>query len=56
MLPESLQSLIDALGHLPGVGPRSAERYAYFLFKSSPDLSEKLAVALKNLHSGVSPA
>ena len=53
MLPESLQSLIDALGHLPGVGPRSAERYAYFLFKSSPDLSEKLAVALKNLHSGV---
>ncbi len=53
MLPESLQSLIDALGHLPGVGPRSAERYAYFLFKSSPDISEKLAIALQNLHSGV---
>jgi len=53
MLPESLQSLIDALGRLPGVGPRSAERYAYFLFKSSPDLSEKIASALENLHSGV---
>jgi len=32
MLPQALQDAIEALGHLPGVGARTAERYAYFLF------------------------
>ncbi|MBO7720054.1 recombination protein RecR [Candidatus Saccharibacteria bacterium] len=53
MLPEALQSAIDALGALPGVGPRTAERYAYYLFRSSPKLSSSIVDALKNLHSGV---
>ncbi len=38
---------------LPGVGPRSAERYAYYLLKSSPDKSNRLSAALSNLHAGV---
>ncbi|MBR3236282.1 recombination protein RecR [Candidatus Saccharibacteria bacterium] len=53
MLPQALNGLIDALGRLPGVGPRTAERYAYFLFKSDSKLSQNLADALSNLHSGV---
>ncbi len=53
MLPSALQDAIEALGHLPGVGARTAERYAYFLFKNSPKLSEDIALALDNLHSGV---
>ena len=36
MLPSALNDVIDALGRLPGVGPRTAERYAYFLLKSDP--------------------
>lgn len=28
MLPKALENLIDALGALPGVGARTAERYA----------------------------
>lgn len=52
MLPKSLQTAIEALGHLPGVGPRSAERYAYFLFKNDPHISTNIADALKTLHGG----
>lgn len=53
MLPNALQDAIDALGLLPGVGPRTAERYAYYLFKSSPKLCESISDSLKNLHEDV---
>lgn len=53
MLPKALDNVIEALGHLPGVGPRTAERYAYFLFRSDPKISENIADALSKLHSGV---
>ena len=53
MLPHALQSVIDALGGLPGVGPRTAERYAYYLFRNSPKQSEQLSAALSNLHASV---
>jgi len=53
MLPQALQQVIDALGSLPGVGPRSAERYAYYLFRSSPKLSENIVSSLSKLHQSV---
>jgi len=53
MLPKALTQLIDALGSLPGVGPRSAERYAYYLLKADQHVSARLADALKAVHSGV---
>lgn len=53
MLPSALNDLIDALGRLPGVGSRTAERYAYFLLKSDENISDKIAMALRNLHAGV---
>ena len=53
MLPSALNDIIDALGRLPGVGSRTAERYAYFLLKSDSNISEKIANSLQNLHSGV---
>lgn len=53
MLPRALTNAIDALGRLPGVGPRTAERYAYYLFKSNPKISENIAETLNNLHTGV---
>ena len=53
MLPKALQDAIDALGHLPGVGPRTAERYAYYLFRANPSLSQNIADALENLHQNV---
>jgi len=53
ILPPVLQDLIDAFGALPGVGPRTAERYAYYLVRHDQVASHKLAEALKSLHSGI---
>src|SRR5258707_539594 len=53
ILPPALQEVIDALGSLPGVGPRTAERYAYYLLKNSPDVAAKLGGSLQKLHDNV---
>ena len=53
LLPVALTTLIDELGQLPGVGVRTAERYAYYLLKNNPASSGKLASALTNLHDRV---
>lgn len=49
-LPKALETLIEALSQLPGVGPRSAERYAYYLLKQSPSKSQKIATSLQTIH------
>ena len=53
MLPQALTRAIDALSRLPGVGPRTAERYAYYLFKSDSQISDNIAEALEALHDDV---
>jgi recombination protein RecR len=53
LLPPVLTDLIEAFGLLPGVGPRTAERYAYYLVRHANDSPQKLAAALEALHSGV---
>lgn len=53
ILPQALLTVIDELGRLPGVGARTAERYAYFLLRSSPKTARSLADALALLHDGV---
>ena len=41
-----VQSLIDELGRLPGVGPKSAQRIAFHLLKIPADDVARLAVAI----------
>jgi recombination protein RecR len=53
MLPSALNDVIDALGRLPGVGSRTAERYAYFLLKSDQNIAQNIASSLAVLHSSV---
>lgn len=53
MLPQALQDVIDALGHLPGVGARTAERYAYYLFRANPTVASGISDSIAHLHSGV---
>lgn len=53
MLPKALNDTIEALGYLPGVGPRTAERYAYYLFRSNTKISKNIADSLNNLHQNV---
>ena len=53
LLPAALVRAIEELGKLPGVGARTAERYAYYLLKSDARTSKKLAEALSELHDKV---
>ena len=41
-----LRSLVDELGHLPGIGPKSAQRIAFHLLKVSSDDAMRLAEAI----------
>ena len=53
MLPKALTNAINALGRLPGVGPRTAERYAYYLFRANDKITENIIEALDDLHDKV---
>ena len=53
VLPSALQKAIEALGVLPGVGPRSAERYAYYLLKSDPSKALQIADTLSDLQTSI---
>ena len=46
MYEGAIQDLIDELGRLPGVGPKSAQRIAFHLLASEPVDVERLASAL----------
>ncbi|GIK10167.1 MAG: recombination protein RecR [Anaerolineaceae bacterium] len=49
LLPEPLQNLITALERLPGIGPKSASRLAFFFLRADESLSAELAEALTGL-------
>lgn len=49
LLPESLQSLINALERLPGIGPKSASRLAFYFLRAPDEVSQDLASALASL-------
>lgn len=53
ILPPALTDVIEALGKLPGVGPRTAERYAYYLARTDPAKTKGLAKSLSDLHGGI---
>jgi len=48
-LPPSVTRLIDALTALPGIGPKSASRLAYFLLRQPAETSLTLSEALREL-------
>ena len=46
--PEPLERLVQSLERLPGIGPRSAERIALHVLRSSTDEVAELALALRD--------
>ena len=53
MLPQALEDLIDALGRLPGVGARTAERYAYFLLRADRRVTDQLSSTIADIQTNV---
>lgn len=49
MYEGALQQLIDELGRLPGVGPKSAQRIAFYLIEAESDVALTLAEVLKEV-------
>ena len=50
LLPAALEKLIDELGRLPGVGQRTAERYAYYLLRTDQRVNDSLSAAIHDVH------
>ena len=48
-----VQELIDELGQLPGVGPKSAQRIAFYILGADPDQVQRLATALTEVKARV---
>jgi recombination protein RecR len=48
-----VQNLIDELGRLPGVGPKSAQRIAFHLLAADPADVSRLTEALKEVKDKV---
>src|SRR5580692_4958650 len=53
ILPPALTDVIEALGKLPGVGSRTAERYAYYLVRTDPLKAKNISRSLDGLHNGI---
>jgi recombination protein RecR len=49
LLPEPIQNLINALERLPGIGPKSASRLAFYLLRADESISSELAESLTGL-------
>jgi recombination protein RecR len=49
----AVQDLIDELGRLPGVGPKSAQRIAFFLLQADPADAGRLADAIVRVKATV---
>lgn len=53
-LPAPIQNLILAFERLPGVGPKTASRLAFYLLRAPEDISKQLADSLLALKSATS--
>ena len=54
LLPDPLQKLVLALERLPGIGPKTASRLAFYLLRSPNEVADDLASALQNLKKSIS--
>lgn len=52
-LPESVLNLLDELSRLPGIGPKSAQRLAFWLLKRGDAHNQSLGEAILNVKKGV---
>ena len=53
VVAEPIQRLIDALVRLPGIGPKSASRLAFYLLRAQADQVQDLAEAIGELQNNI---
>jgi recombination protein RecR len=52
-LPNSIQKAIEAFNSLPGIGPKTAQRLAFYLLRRDSKVSEDIGEAIVNLKRGI---
>lgn len=50
---QALEKLVHELSRLPGIGPKTAQRLAYYILRNPSEYSHRLAEALIRVHSDV---
>ena len=53
MYEGAIQDLIDALGRLPGIGPKSAQRIAFHILQSESEAAHALVDAIRTVKERV---
>jgi len=53
LLPEPIEQLVLALERLPGIGPKTASRLAFFLLRAPEEIPKQLSEALRDLKSKI---
>ena len=53
MYPKPIQRVIDLLMKFPGVGPRQAARFAFFMIKDGNGFAEELAAGLQEMKANI---
>ena len=53
MYEGAIQDLIDALGRLPGIGPKSAQRIAFHILQSEPEVAVALVESIRTVKERV---
>lgn len=54
MTPKAIQKLVEHFSTLPGIGPRQATRFVYFLLKQDSEKIEAFADAIGELQTSIS--
>src|SRR5688572_17880023 len=55
MLPDRLTRIVDLFARLPGVGEKTAQRFALYLVGTDPAVSRELGEALAELRERIRP-
>ena len=53
MTDETFDNLVDELGRLPGIGPKSAQRIAYFILRNDEASAQRLADAIMDVKRAI---
>ena len=51
--PSSMKSLIEELSKMPGIGPKSAQRIAFYILRSPGNDAEALSKAISKVKNSV---
>jgi recombination protein RecR len=55
LVPEAIERLSVEFGRLPGIGPKTAQRLAFFVLRAPSEMPQQLADALQRVRAAVHP-